>query len=296
MDVLRPADLPEALEMAAARPDARPLAGGTDVMVELNMRGRPPAAMLDLGRVGELARWGRDGDALWLGGGLTHAQAVRDLGALLPALAAAARTVGSPQIRNRGTIGGNAGTASPAGDALPALYAMDALVRVASSAGGERDVPIDDFVKAPRRTDLRPGELITGFLVPAATGPQAFAKVGPRNAMVIAVCSFALALRPGSRRVRGCAGSVAPTPLRVREAERFIEGVLDEHGLWDSRGPIPSAAFAEFGRLVAAATRPIDDVRGTAGYRAHAAGVIARRTLSWTWTEYRASAAQGGTS
>src|SRR4029453_5907188 len=158
-------------------------------------------------------------------------------GAGSPGPRRAGRTVGSPQIRNRGTVGGNLGTASPAGDGLPPLYASDAEVEVASM-GGTRRVPVTEFVTGPKRNQLRPDELISAFYIPEATGPQQYAKIGTRNAMVIAVCAFGLALDAEHKRVGACVGSAAPTPVRAGYAEGFIEGVLQEGGLWESRGEI----------------------------------------------------------
>jgi CO/xanthine dehydrogenase FAD-binding subunit len=198
----------------------------------------------------------------------------------------ASRTVGSPQIRNRGTVGGNLGTASPAGDGLPPLYASDAEVEVASVRGSRR-VPVAEFVVGPKRTVLRDDELIAAFHVAPADGPQQYAKIGTRNAMVIAVCSLGLALHPSRRSVAACIGSAGPTPLRAGEAEGFIGGVLEEGGLWESRGEIDESALRRFGELVAGAARPISDVRGTGAYRTHAVGVLARRTLKWAWDGYR---------
>jgi CO/xanthine dehydrogenase FAD-binding subunit len=152
-----------------------------------------------------------------------------------------------------------------------------------SSTDGIRRVPVTDFITGPKRNDLKPNELIAAFYMPEAAGPQQFAKIGPRNAMVIAVCAFGLALHPEQRRVGTCLGSAAPTPVRAREAEEFIEGVLE----WESRGEIEAPALERFGELVGMAARPIDDVRGTAAYRTHAVGVLARRTLRWAWDEYR---------
>jgi len=284
MEFLQPADLPEALAAKAAHPDAVPLWGGTDVMVELNFARRRPEAILDLTRVSELAEWDGGNGRLRIGAGVTYTRAIAELGDRLPGLARASRTVGSPQIRNRGTIGGNLGSSSPAGDALPPLYASGAEIELAS-AEGTRRVPVEQFITGPKRNVLEPGELIAAFHVPAATGPQQFSKVGTRNAMVIAVCSFALSLDPEGRRVGTCIGSAAPTPVRAGEAERFAEGVLEEEGLWDSRAPIGAAALARFGELAAAAASPIDDVRGSAAYRRHALSVLARRTLGWAWDE-----------
>jgi CO/xanthine dehydrogenase FAD-binding subunit len=286
MEFLQPRSLTEALAVKADRPEAVPIAGGTDVMVELNFdRGRPEA-VLDLTRIPELAAWDRDDGRLRVGAGVTYTRAIAELAGALPGLAIAARTVGSPQIRNRGTIGGNLGSASPAGDCHPPLLAMGAEVEVASAAGRRR-IPLAEFFTGPKKSALGPDELILAVWAPAATGPQQFAKIGTRNAMVIAVCSFALVLDPDRRRVGTGIGSAGPTPLPATEAERFLQGVLQDEGLWGSRAPIGEAAGARFGELVAAAARPLDDVRGTAAYRAHALGVLARRTLAWAWDQYR---------
>jgi CO/xanthine dehydrogenase FAD-binding subunit len=286
MEFLQPRSLPDALAIKAERPDAVPIAGGTDVMVELNFDRRRPDAILDLTRVGELAVWDRSDGGVRVGAGLTYTRAIAELAGDLPGLAIAARTVGSPQIRNRGTIGGNLGSASPAGDCHPPLLAVGAEVEVAS-AGGARRVPIDEFFTGPKQSALAPDELICAVHLPAASGPQQFAKIGTRNAMVIAVCSFGLALDPAGGRVGTGIGSAGPTPMRAGEAEEFLEGVLSSDDLWSSRAPLGEAAVARFGELVAAAARPIDDVRGTAAYRAHALGILARRTLGWAWDEYR---------
>jgi CO/xanthine dehydrogenase FAD-binding subunit len=286
MEFLQPRSLHDALAVKADGPESVPIAGGTDVMVELNFDRRRPEAILDLSRVGELAAWDRQDGRLRVGAGVTYTGVIAELAGDLPGLAIAARTVGSPQIRNRGTIGGNLGSASPAGDCHPPLLAMGAEVEVAS-AGGSRRIPIDQFFTGPKTSALAPDELICAVHLPAAPGPQQFAKIGTRNAMVIAVCSFALALDPGRGRVGTGIGSAGPTPLRARDAEAFLQGVLESEGLWASRAPIGEAAAARFGGLVAAAARPIDDVRGTAAYRVHALGVLARRTLGWAWDQYR---------
>jgi CO/xanthine dehydrogenase FAD-binding subunit len=286
MEFLQPRSLPEALAAKAERPEAVPIAGGTDVMVELNFdRARPPA-LLDLSRVGELAAWDREDGRLRVGAGVTYTRLIAELAGPLPGLALASRTVGSPQIRNRGTVGGNLGSASPAGDCHPVLLAGGAEVEVASVAGSRR-IPADEFFTGPKESALEPGELIVAVHLPAASGPQQFAKIGTRNAMVIAVCSFALILDPERGRVGTGLGSAGPTPLRAREAERFLESLFDSEGLWGSRGPVGDAAAGRFGELVAAAAEPIDDVRGTAPYRVHALGVLARRTLAWAWDEFR---------
>ena len=272
--------------MKAARPEAVPIAGGTDVMVEINLDRHRPQAVLDLTRISELGEWGIDGEHLRVGAGVTYARLIDELGTRLPGLRQASRTVGSPQIRNRGTVGGNLGTASPAGDAHPPLLAAEAIVEL-ESVSGRRRVPARDFFVGPKRSAKRSDELIAAFLIKPAAGPQQFSKVGTRNAMVIAVCSFALALDPASRRVGTGIGSAAPTPISASDAERFMEGVFDEQHLWESPRALDESVVARFGELAAGAARPIDDVRGTAGYRRHALTVLARRCLLWCWDDYR---------
>jgi CO/xanthine dehydrogenase FAD-binding subunit len=280
MELLQPATWDEALEAKAEHPEAMPLWGGTDVMVELNFARARPEAILDLTRVPELRQHGTDDGRLRVGAGVTYTRAINELGDRLPGLAMASRTVGSPQIRNRGTIGGNIGSSSPAGDALPPLYANCAHVELASTRG-TRQVPIVEFVTGPKRNTLEPDELIAAFLVPPARGPQQFSKIGTRNAMVIAVCSFALSLDLDNRSVGTCLGSAAPTPRRAPDAEEQIATELD----WDRRTPLDPDAAARFGELVAQAASPIDDQRGSAAYRRHALAVLARRTLTWAWDE-----------
>ena len=287
MDFLRPSTLDEALAMKAEFPDAVPIAGGTDVMVELNFDARRPPALLDLGRVAELARWAQDNGHVRLGATVPYTRVVTELADVLPGLAMASRTVGSPQIRNRGTVGGNLGSASPAGDAHPPLVAVAADVEVASTRGS-RTVPAREFFTGPKKSALEPDELIVAIRVPAAAGPQQFAKVGTRNAMVIAVTSFGLALHPDAGRVGAAIGSAAPTPLRATDAEDFAADALSGH--WATRDDLPAGVAERFGDLVAAAARPIDDVRGTADYRRHALSVLARRTLGWAWSDYRRAA------
>jgi CO/xanthine dehydrogenase FAD-binding subunit len=282
VQILAPDTWKEALALKAEHPEALPIAGGTDVMVELNFDRVRPQAMLDLTRVPELREWGADDGRLRVGAGVSYTRIIDELGDRLPSLAVASRTVGSPQIRNRGTVGGNLGTASPAGDGLPPLYVAGAEVELAS-VGGVRRVAIDDFITGPKRTCAREDELISAFVLPAASGAQQFAKIGTRNAMVIAVCSVALAIWPERRAVRVCIGSAGPTPLRAPEAEALAEAGLD----WDGLGPADDAVIAQFGELVATAAQPIDDVRGSAAYRRHAIDVLGRRTLRWAWEEQR---------
>jgi CO/xanthine dehydrogenase FAD-binding subunit len=281
MEFLQPEDWEEALEARAAHPGALPLWGGTDVMVDLNFGRERPEAILDLTRVRALSEWQQDDGLLRVGAGVSYTRAIDELGGALPGLAAASRTVGSPQIRNRGTIGGNLGSSSPAGDALPPLYASNAEIELESSARGTRRVPIGEFITGPKRNVLEPDELIAAFHIAPAAGPQQFSKVGTRNAMVIAVCSFALAIDADERRVGTCIGSAGPTPIVATEAERFAAGTLD----WDGGATPEDSDLARFGELVAQAASPIDDVRGSAAYRRHALGVLARRTLAWAWSE-----------
>ncbi len=258
MDVLTPRSLDDALRLKAEHPDALPIQGGTDVMVALNFDWARPDVLLNLNEVGELRGWSRENGTLRLGAGLTYAEAMRgEVAAALPALAEASRTVGSPQIRNRGTIGGNLGTASPAGDALPPLLVESAEIEVASVRGVRR-VPLGEFLVGVKRNALAEDELIVAVLVEPSGQPQTFMKVGPRNAMVIAVCSLAVVADRGRGEIRAAFGSSAPVV-------RLVSAPLGE-----------AASFPE---LVADAASPIDDVRGTAAYRRHALRVLAQRAL-----------------
>jgi CO/xanthine dehydrogenase FAD-binding subunit len=255
VDVLTPRSLQEALRLKAERPEAVPIQGGTDVMVELNFDRSRPAALLNLNEVEDLRGWSRQNGTIWLGAGLTYAEAMEpDLAETLPALAEASRTVGGPQIRNRGTIGGNLGTSSPAGDALPPLLVCGAEVRLASLRG-ERVVPLSEFLVGPKRNVLEHDELIVGVTVEAGESRQTFMKIGPRNAMVIAVVSLALRV---DGELRAAFGSAGPVPLLIR-------GELDQ--------------LASFPQRVAEAASPIDDVRGTASYRRHALRILTKRAL-----------------
>jgi CO/xanthine dehydrogenase FAD-binding subunit len=287
VDFLQPTSWTDALALRAERPDAVPIAGGTDVMVDINFDRRRPGALLDLGRVGELREWSTDDGSVRLGAGVPYARIVEDLAGPLPGLAMASRTVGSPQIRIRGTVGGNLGSASPAGDAHPPLLAAGAVVEVESSARGVRRIPAAQFYTGVKRNALEPDELIAAVLIPSASGPQQFCKIGTRNAMVIAVSAFACALHPARRVVGTGIGSAAPTPRRAVEAEEFLAGELESAGLWDSRGELPETLARAFGERVAAAASPIDDVRGSAAYRLHSLSVMARRAVTWAWDEYQ---------
>ncbi len=258
MDVLTPRSLDEALRLKSDHPDAVPIQGGTDLMVALNFDRARPELLLNLNEVAELRGWSRENGTLRLGAGLTYTEAMAGAVAEeLPALAEASRTVGSPQIRNRGTIGGNLGTASPAGDALPPLLVEGAEVELASVRGVRR-MPLEEFLVGVKRNALADDELIVAVLVEPSRQPQTFMKVGPRNAMVIAVCSLAVVVDRERDEVRAAFGSAAPTT------------------------PLVSAPLGEadaFPERVAAAASPIDDVRGTAAYRRHALRVLTQRAL-----------------
>jgi CO/xanthine dehydrogenase FAD-binding subunit len=258
VDVLTPRSLEEALTLRSQHPEALPIQGGTDLLVDLNFDRRRPELILNLAEVAELRGWSRENGTLRLGAGLTYAELERGpLAELLPALAEASRTVGSPQIRNRGTIGGNLGTASPAGDALPPLLVAGAEVELAS-IGGSRRLPLEEFLVGPKRNALAPDELIVAVRLEPSGAGQTFMKVGPRNAMVIAVVSLALSVDRARGEVRAAFGSAGPVP-------RLVVAPLPER-----------EAFPE---LVAQAASPIDDVRGTAAYRRHALRVLTARAL-----------------
>jgi CO/xanthine dehydrogenase FAD-binding subunit len=248
VDVLTPRNLADALSIQ----------GGTDVMVALNFDRARPDVLLNLNEVAELRGFARENGTFRLGAGLTYAEAMQgELAEALPALAEASRTVGSPQIRNRGTVGGNLGTASPAGDALPPLLVERAEVELVSTRG-ERRVPVRDFLVGVKRNALADDELIAAALIEPSGQPQTFMKVGPRNAMVIAVCSLAVVADRERGELRAAFGSAAPgVPL--------VEAPLDE--------------AESFPDQVAAAASPIDDVRGSAAYRRHALRVLTARAL-----------------
>jgi CO/xanthine dehydrogenase FAD-binding subunit len=255
--VLTPRTLEDALLLKSQHPDAMPIQGGTDVMVALNFDRARPDVILNLNEVAELRGWSRENGSLRLGAGLTYTEAMSALGDELPALAEASRTVGSPQIRNRGTIGGNLGTASPAGDALPPLFVESAEVEVAS-VRGSRSLPLADFLVGVKQTALAEDELIAGVVIAPSGQPQTFMKIGPRNAMVIAVCSLALVADRERGELRASFGSSAPTVRLVVASIEEADGFPDR---------------------VAEAASPIDDVRGTADYRRHALRVLTRRAL-----------------
>jgi CO/xanthine dehydrogenase FAD-binding subunit len=273
MLVARPTSLSGVFDALDELPGAHLLAGGTDLMVEVNFGHRRPPAVVALRRVEELRGYEVRDDEVVLRSGVTWTEVEHDLAEVLPGLAAAARTVGSPQMRNAGTVGGNIGTASPAGDGLPVLAALDATV-VLARRDGERRLPLAEVITGVKKTAIEPGEVIREIRVPRLDGPQQFLKVGTRNAMVISIVVCGLAVDRAGRSVRLGLGSVAPRPVRATAAEAFIADAID----WD-RLTAPADAVERFGELAREAADPISDQRGTAEFRRHAVRVVATRAL-----------------
>lgn len=273
MTVLLPKSLSEATSLLAEHPDALLLAGGTDVMVEVNFNHRKPSDVIALRHVSELTEWtiNRESESVFIGAAVPYK--VMETGPLAeasPALAQAARTVGSPQIRAAGSLGGNLGTCSPAGDSLPVLSALDAVVHLCS-VRGTRDVSFHDFMTGPKRNSRANDEIILGVTIPVMNGRQGYAKVGVRNAMVISVASACFALQEGTPRI--ALGSVGPTIIRCTQAEAFLASHLG------GSSTVSDDVAKEFGRIVSSESRPIDDHRSTAEYRRHAVGVLAQRLV-----------------
>ena len=272
-----PANLSEAYAiLAEASADARitPIAGGTDVMVRITGEvGDPPNRMVDLSRLADLRGIRVDGDAIVIGAATTYTEIRRSDACRehLPALVDAAATIGAAQIQNRGTLGGNIANASPAGDTLPVLLALDAAITV-GGARGERTIRAADFWVAYRRTALAPDELVLRVRIPVAGGREArFRKVGTRRAQAISKVVLALAWREGRGAATGtwtdvrlALGSVADRPARATATETVLEGAA----------PTPETADAA-AEALAAEIHPIDDVRSTADYRR----VVAARAL-----------------
>jgi CO/xanthine dehydrogenase FAD-binding subunit len=277
MRVETPSGLSQALAALQADPQATLLAGGTDLMVAINFGRERPEHLVCVGRLEELQAL-EVGEEVRCGAGVTYSRLLEELDGSTPALAQAARTVGSPQIRNAGTVGGNLGTCSPAGDTLPVLAALDAQVEIASSQGSRR-LGLSEFMLGPKQSALQAGELVTGVSWRSCGPSQVFMKAGTRNAMVIAVASLALVVDRAARRVRVGLGSVGPTVLRAPEAESLAEALFEASG-WDRPLRAHAAVLRGFAGLVASAALPIDDVRGTAAYRRHVVAVMAERALA----------------
>ena len=271
MPVFIPTSLSEATALLASNPSAQLITGGTDFMVEVNFNHRHPDTVITLRMVPEMQQWNIDeaSGIVYIGASVPYATMEHgELARALPALAEAARTVGSPQIRSAGSIGGNLGTCSPAGDSLPVLAALNASVHLQSSES-KRVLPFSEFMVGPKRNAKKPDEVITGVSIPMTNGWQGYAKVGVRNAMVISVASVCLAIN--DKQVRVALGSVGPTIIRCSEAESWI----NSHDL----ATIDNSIANEFGQRVSQESRPIDDHRSTAEYRRHAVGVLATRLL-----------------
>ena len=271
MPVFIPSSLAEATQLLSNNPDAHLLTGGTDMMVEVNFNHRHPETVIALRNIPEIQQWSVDAASgiVHIGSSVPYATMEHgELAQALPALAEAARTVGSPQIRAAGSIGGNLGTCSPAGDSLPVLSALDAVVHLRSDTSS-RSVSFAEFMVGPKKNSRRANEIITGVSIPMTNGWQGYAKVGVRNAMVISVASVCLAIHDG--KVRVALGSVGPTIIRCTESEAWINSVGLEN--------VNQSIAKEFGEHVRAESRPIDDHRSTAEYRRHAVGVLAARLL-----------------
>jgi carbon-monoxide dehydrogenase small subunit/xanthine dehydrogenase small subunit len=270
--LFRPRSLEEALEVLAQRHgEVRPLAGGTDLLVRAKDGAVRRDAFFDLTGVAEL-RGIRERDGhLWIGAATTHAELMESplVARHAPALPAACAVIGGPQIRNRGTIGGNLANASPAADTVPPLYAADAVVEIVS-VSDRREVAIADLALGPGRTVLAPDELIVGIRVPRRTGVRGtFLRLGQRQAQAISKVSVAVALTFQDGKpdwVRVAFGAVAPTVIRGLETERALLAGGQE-ALRSAR----EAAKAE--------VRPIDDLRSTAAYRREMAGVLLERAV-----------------
>ena len=275
MGVIIAKSVNEACAVLAENPATTVLAGGTDLMVQVNRGAQSLDSVLDLSRIPELKKWTIQDSEIVLGAGISYTDLTHpELASLIPALAQAARTVGSPQIRNAGTLGGNLATASPAGDTIPVLVAMDAFMQLKSSTE-TREVSITEFVTGVKANALKPGEIIESIRLPVFQGPQEFLKVGTRNAMVISVVSLALVTDHSERSLRVGVGSVSPVPFRATAAEEFISHEFD----WETNSNLSEKVINKFSELVADSTEPIDDHRGTANYQKHAVKVLAKRAL-----------------
>jgi CO/xanthine dehydrogenase FAD-binding subunit len=276
MPVTVPQTLDAALAALASDPQATVLAGGTDLMVEVNDGRRRLDHVISIGRLAELCTMSVTDGRMRIGAGVNFSHiAGGRLADRVASLSYAARTVGSPQIRNAGTIGGNVATASPAGDTLPVLVALGAAIEIAGVAG-TRVVPVGEFFLGAKRSALEPGELVVAVHVPVRRGPQDYLKVGVRNAMVIAVASVAIAVDLDEPSIGIGLGSVGPTPLPAPEACEWVAARAE----WRTDGiSVAPEAIVEFARRVAEAAQPIDDHRSTADYRRHAIGVLAHRAL-----------------
>ena len=278
MPVLIPRSVDELVEVFQENPAAKLLAGGTDYMVEVNLHGRQPEVMISLRQVKELTEWSvrSSQSRITIGAGVPYADMeVGEIARLVPALAQAARTVGSPQIRAAGTLGGNLGTSSPAGDSLPVLAALNATIHVIGP-DGNRDIEFVDFMVGVKKNSLHTCEFVHSVSMPIVDGWQGYAKVGTRNAMVISTASACLVRDSDEGFVSIALGSVGPTIIRAHNAEAWLMKTTSLR----AGAQLEASVAQEFGRRVSLESRPIDDHRSTADYRRHAIGVLARRLLT----------------
>ena len=276
-DLLMPQTMSEAITMLAERsPDARPLAGGTNLIVDMRDGRRRPDVLVNIAGLEELKAIGSEDGHVVVGGGVTIAELLHDPVIALhgSVLAEAAAVFAGPLVRNRATVGGNLVDASPAADTAPPLLVLDAEVELASKEGSRR-LPLDQFITGVRETARRPDELLAAVRWPVPQWPSAgaFYKLGLRKAHAISVLSVAVMVEGDGngvcRRARIALGAVAPRPIRVYAAEDMLGGRALEPDV------IAGAA-----RLCAEATRPIDDIRGSAAYRRRVVEAIARRLLA----------------
>jgi CO/xanthine dehydrogenase FAD-binding subunit len=276
VQVFQPETIEEALRVRVEVQDAVAVAGGTEVM-PARSQGRRRGPLLDLSRVGGMRDVG-DQDLLRLGAGVTCTQLIEQLAEPLPALALAAQTVGSRQIRNRATLGGALALADPSADLLAALLVMGGEVEVASVAGARR-VGLEKFFTGPYASNLRDEELITAVHVRPARGPAAYGKIGARNAMARAACAVAVALDLTGRRAAIALAAVGPTPLRAATAEAIASAELP----WEQTGPLDSEWLERIGALAARDAAPRSDSRGSSAYKRHAVAILSARVLARAW-------------
>ena len=277
-EVHLPRSLDELWDILSEAPDAAILAGGTDLLVKIRGGAESPSSLVCLERLNELREIRDQGDSIFLGACATHAMLLGDrlVQRHFPVLVRALRVLGSPQIRNMGTIGGNLVTASPAGDTLPPLYALGAEVCVMSK-GKSRRPPIREFIGGPGKVDLAEGEIVTGVILPKEPvfHIHHYEKVGLRNALAIAVVSLAALVRFKENgeveEARFAWGSAGPTVVTSPEAEAAVKGSRLER-----------EAIEEAAHLVSRAVKPISDIRATAEYRRIVAGNLLFRLLEHT--------------
>jgi CO/xanthine dehydrogenase FAD-binding subunit len=276
MSVIVAKELTTALTALREHGDARLIQGGTDLMVEINFNHVKPTTMISLRDIKSLRMIRTDTPGIMsIGSGVPYSVIEGEpVLTAIPALAQAARTVGSPQIRAAGSLGGNLGTCSPAGDTLPVMFALDASIHL-STIDSSRVVSIHDFMTGVKRSVRQHDEIITAIDFPIINGWQGYSKVGVRNAMVISVASACLVADHENADVRIALGSVGPTIIRCRAAESWLKTTLD----LSTRSTISLDVANEFGRRAAEESSPIDDHRSTAQYRRHAISVLASRLL-----------------